>query len=490
MPVSSFRSAGREGNYTRGFSLVELAIALAILSLVVLLLLRMLSTQARVGIERFEQALLQRADAALTGFAAARHRLPCPDTDRDGRENCSDPAQAGYLPFRDLGLPDARAGQLRYGVLRQAGGGVNLAQAGDRYYPLLAQALPPAAATLPLGNVNGLDFCHQLRLSALLEPSQLTGNGLLHTLANGVPRPVAYAIAAPGRFDQDGDGLPFDGSQVGASGAFDGPQGGGASDRDDRVLAIAPGQFWARLQCGEGMAAAGHAHPNVATASRILAQAGADYARVTELLVDLAEAKVDSATAAVLTATAGLTMAGAKAALATAQALLSLGAMAPVIAATVAAVAANTAAVAAAGVALSRANDALASARAIAARAAAYQQAVRLLSDLIVQRAREADRYGIFGIDDRGVVSQRRRTHGAGRDPLPPRAAADGCGVRGFHPAGNNRGASGHRPGHRRHQHRPRRPPKCRQPAHRQRIRAGLAERLRKLPPGGRRRTR
>ena len=54
----------------------------------------------------------------MTAFAAANSRLPCPAADTNGNEDCS--RTVGLLPFRSIGLPDSRAGLLRYGVYRGA----------------------------------------------------------------------------------------------------------------------------------------------------------------------------------------------------------------------------------------------------------------------------------------------------------------------------------------------------------------------------------
>ncbi len=381
------------GDRQSGFSLIELAIALLVLGLVAVLLARFLSHQGAVELQRIDSSLLVRADQAVTGFAARHVRLPCPDLDGDGREDCAGRDQIGRLPYRDLGLPDLRAGRLRYGVLRQSAvSGVDLGRAGDRFQPLLVSSLPPVAIHTPLGNVNGLDLCHQLHGAALLPA--VAGADHLHAVLAGQPRTVAYALAVAGG-DADGDGDPFDGPHAGDDARFIAPGAGSGHDHDDRVLAVTPGQLWIRLQCGEATSAAGHSHPNVANAAMILGQAATDYVEVQRLVVRLAEAKVDSATAKVIATSAGIAMAAAKSSIALSQTLLTAGAMAPVVAAAAFALAANTGAAISAGIALAQAEDALDDARAMLQATINYRNQLLPVANAMAARARQADAHGL-----------------------------------------------------------------------------------------------
>ncbi|MCK9487852.1 MAG: prepilin-type N-terminal cleavage/methylation domain-containing protein [Xanthomonadales bacterium] len=387
--------AVRTGHRQSGFSLIELALALLVLGLVAVLMVAFLSHQTTVGLHRIDSSLLLRADQALTGFAARHVRLPCPDLDGDGREDCAGGEQVGRLPFRDLGLPDLRAGRLRYGVLRQPGSaGLDLGRASDRFHPLLVASLPPIAIHTPLGNINGLDLCHQLHGAGLL-PVTAGGNpDHLHTVLAGQPRTMAYALAVAG-VDADGDGDLFDGGHGGSDARFVAPGAGSGHDNDDRVLAVAPAQLWARLQCGEAVSAAGHSHPNVANAAMILGQAATDYVEVQRLAVRLAEAKVDAGTAKVIATSAGISMAAAKGSIALSQTLLTAGAMAPVIAATAFALAANTGAAISAGIALNKAENALDEARSMLQATINYRNQLLPAANAMAARARQADGYGL-----------------------------------------------------------------------------------------------
>lgn len=114
---------------SRGFSLVEIAVALFILTLVLSAVLTPI--QARVlnrQIHDNEKILAQIRDALL-GFAAANGYLPCPDitsggggTPNDGQEDVSSGScvtSAGNLPWSTLGVgaTDPWGNRFRYVVL-------------------------------------------------------------------------------------------------------------------------------------------------------------------------------------------------------------------------------------------------------------------------------------------------------------------------------------------------------------------------------------
>jgi prepilin-type N-terminal cleavage/methylation domain-containing protein len=105
-----------------GFSLLELAIALVILSLMMGWLMTPLRVQHSLQKYQQTEQRLQIAQQALLGHAVIHHYLPCPDTDSppDGWENVlsnqSCVGDEGILPWMQLGLvaTDAWGRYFRY----------------------------------------------------------------------------------------------------------------------------------------------------------------------------------------------------------------------------------------------------------------------------------------------------------------------------------------------------------------------------------------
>lgn len=104
------RRVGCSTKRASGFTLIEVAIVVGIVGLILGALLAPLS--ARYELARLRQARgeLSEAREALYGFALTYGRLPCPDSDGDGREDAGDGgcvAEEGNLPGTDLGVSRA-----------------------------------------------------------------------------------------------------------------------------------------------------------------------------------------------------------------------------------------------------------------------------------------------------------------------------------------------------------------------------------------------
>lgn len=117
----------------RGFTLIELAIVLVIITILIGGLAVPLSAQIQARRIAETRKVMEEAREAIIGYAMMypsydpnRRILPCPDTDGDGKEN-RDPAgdkcigAAGWLPWVDLGVAphDAWGNRLRYAVVSQ-----------------------------------------------------------------------------------------------------------------------------------------------------------------------------------------------------------------------------------------------------------------------------------------------------------------------------------------------------------------------------------
>ncbi|MDO8990606.1 MAG: type II secretion system protein [Sideroxyarcus sp.] len=105
-------------NRAAGFTLVEIAIVLLIVTLLMTGLVPSISSQIEQGRRNEAGKYMNEVRDALVGYALANKFLPCPDTDNDGYANaCATPA-IGKLPYKDLGVTakDAHGATLEYGV--------------------------------------------------------------------------------------------------------------------------------------------------------------------------------------------------------------------------------------------------------------------------------------------------------------------------------------------------------------------------------------
>jgi len=112
-------------NNKKGFTLVELAIVVAVIALLLGTLLVPLSAQVAQRNVSQAQKQLDEIKEALLGYAIVNGRLPRPaasETDGSERASCADARECtGFLPWATLGLPKADAwGKLfRYSVAAQ-----------------------------------------------------------------------------------------------------------------------------------------------------------------------------------------------------------------------------------------------------------------------------------------------------------------------------------------------------------------------------------
>lgn len=109
--------ASTDGRSTRGFTLIELAVALFLVSLLFGSIFIPLQTQVENRKIEHTEELLDKARDALLGYAAANGHFPCPaDNAGGGREPAGSdhstgecPSYHGFLPAAALGLPASDA---------------------------------------------------------------------------------------------------------------------------------------------------------------------------------------------------------------------------------------------------------------------------------------------------------------------------------------------------------------------------------------------
>ncbi len=325
---------------TSGYTLIELSIALVILGIVIMLVWRFVGFNSQYAVSNSERSILRSADAALTGFALSNNRMPCPDTTGDGVEdNCATGtgAAVGRLPNVTIGLSQANANQIRYGVYRGASTSLiadaDLAIANDRMPMLATTGTPLAGYDLFRSQRNGIDLCVGLRNAS----NKAVDPNLLHVVTPEGNINVAYALAIAGTTNADGVGGLMDANNASTSPAFEAPSRVNNANYDDRVVAVGFDRLLGRLSCSESLAAVTHAHANAATAAEIMRQAMLDYKIQLDWIAKLAEANYAAALAGIALSTAGVAIGAAEIALAIAESLTTLGAQAPAIALAVAA---------------------------------------------------------------------------------------------------------------------------------------------------------
>ena len=339
-----------------GFSLVEIGVVLMVLGVLSVGGVAYWRTAGQQRVTVAERDLLGRAEQAMLGFAHAQYRLPCPDTNSDGIEDCGVPGSinhVGGLPWLTLQLPEAAAAQFKFGVYRaphvNAWLDTDLSVAKDRMRPLVpvASAGTVAAADLLLGSTNLLDFCAALTLASSAPATAASLAVMDSRITPAARRPMAFVIASPGLLDADGNGDRFDGLNSTASTAlptFEAANRNINDSYDDRLLAMGFDKMFAQLNCGPAMSAIGHSHFNASLSAAIMQLAISDHYAQLQVSVLLAAAGVASGVAGVSSAAAGLANAVAALSNATTFTVVTYGSTAGLIAAATAAVIVNTAA--------------------------------------------------------------------------------------------------------------------------------------------------
>lgn len=334
----------------RGFSLLELALVLLVMGAVGLVAWRLVPMLVQTADGNATDRQLHQAEQAVLGFALANGRLPCPDSDGDGTENCG--SHAGQLPLRTLGL--SFSVPVRYAAAPV------LTVAQLRYLPPMPGA-PARTAGL-------LDLCVALR------DAQRSG---LPASAQALGMDIAFGVAAP----RQGRPVQVPSRQFPAPG-----------DPAAREQARTPGLpvTFARLGCPGRLAQADALAQRVLAAEQAVpvAAAAVDFQ---QLAVAVRDANLVMALAKEAIAAADLTVAVAAGVTGTVLTVQTAGSVAPAVAAAAAAVVAGTANLVLATITLVDAEDQRRQTRQRLVAAEAYHQ--RTGQAATAERTRAVQRY-------------------------------------------------------------------------------------------------
>lgn len=223
-----------------GFSLLEMALTLAVLGFLFAMVPMTLSVlnsaqSASPSLERKKLAV-----NSAVGFIVQHDRLPCPDANGDGYENCNG-TRSGRYPWRTVGLGQPLVNDsgfpFQYAVYQHAA--ANLVALQSSYQPSLLSGAAPLQS-------NALDFCQGLRLG--VSGGLQTGEASVQAHTGGAGANPAFLLADPGPLDSDLDGRPFDG--LNATGlVFESAGRSQGNDYDDQVRAMSFAELASRLDC-------------------------------------------------------------------------------------------------------------------------------------------------------------------------------------------------------------------------------------------------
>jgi hypothetical protein len=95
-----------ESKQNTGSILLEVAFIIMILGVMMVHMLEPMAINIKMRMHTQTQDNIQEALTAAMGFLTVKKRLPCPDTDGDGLENCTAPPGilTGTCPYADLGV--------------------------------------------------------------------------------------------------------------------------------------------------------------------------------------------------------------------------------------------------------------------------------------------------------------------------------------------------------------------------------------------------
>jgi len=257
--------------WQRAFTLVELAVVLAIVGLLLGSLMYTLSAQVEQRAREETQRRLEQAREALLGYALAHGRLPCPASGAAtgvespaGGGECTN-YRDGFLPAVTLGFQpvddqgfavDAWNNRIRYAVARNLNAASCIGTSGVPHFTAAAALKQNGMSCLP--NTTELLICK----SSATTPAPVPGDcGLAsNTVTNSNPSgSVVAVILSPGKnhavaptavaalaASKPDEAANLDNNTVFIA-RTPGPAGVPGGEYDDMVIWISVGSFYGRL---------------------------------------------------------------------------------------------------------------------------------------------------------------------------------------------------------------------------------------------------
>jgi prepilin-type N-terminal cleavage/methylation domain-containing protein len=239
-------------NRQRGVSLIEVALASAVLGICAVLLWGVSEKQARTQQADKASFLVGRAHDALLAYAYLNGHLPCPASTTGGQASC-DGNENGFLPYLTLGLPAPEAGRIRYRVSMSAPSTV----AAAPYEVIVGQ---------PSGEHADLE-AHKVTLASLAPADHDTLLDLCASLGGAAHNTLAYALTL-----ETGTGT---GTGTAATVAA-APPGAAPAGSATQTESMGRGRLAVRLGCAPQSAGV-RSHFTAALGGQMMARAMMDY---------------------------------------------------------------------------------------------------------------------------------------------------------------------------------------------------------------------